>query len=382
MTAIAAPMLCSCDHVITAHDATGACGADGCTCTRFAFAAPAAPAPSEPEPTLVRFGGRHNEALPWNPLPFMEEYLAELEHGESPKSPEYLRPVKVGLGHFAAFAASEGVTAPNDITRDLIVRFQSHLTTLHSRQTGRPLSLSYRQQVMKYLRGWINWLEGTRRIDDSPWYRIRVGRVAKQPKPLEDAELLALFDAHARQAFSIAPFSFHRREVILTLLYGWGLRLHELQGLNEHQFRDGATHVIARNKGGGSKKLPVSPEMHSVILRWLPHRARRAVPGEDALIIDQSGGRLSLARIREIVIDCGERANITINPHRLRDTCATSLLEANVPVEQIMAILGHTKRERTMSYARVSDTRIAESHGGAMDPRLQVLLGHTRPAAR
>jgi integrase/recombinase XerD len=323
------------------------------------------------EPKRVYFGGKSKTPLPWNPLPFMEEYLQNLAVDE--RASEYLRPVKVGLSHFATFAAAEGIKHPNEITRAHILRFQAYLTSL-TQQTGAPLSLAYRQQLMKYVRGWVNWLVEVPYIDTNPWIRIRIGRVAKQPKPLEDDDLAALFDAHRRGAFRIPPFPFHRREVILVLLFAWGLRIHELQSLNVAQLDQRLEFVTVRNKGGGTKPEPYGDELKGVVRRWLSVRAKNARFDEDALLIDQSGNRLSIAMIRKIVTECGTSAGLSINPHRLRDTFGTTMLDHDVPVERIMVLMGHTQRSQTMAYSRVNNPKVKESHDAVMTPLINKLL--------
>lgn len=329
----------------------------------------------EPDGTdRVYFGGKGNKANPWHPLPYMNEYLYELENAETPRSAEYLRPVRAGLGHFAEWAPSEDIKHPNEIRREHLLRFQAHLTTLTGVQSGKPLSLAYRQQVMKYLRGWVNWLEAVKYIDTNPWYRVKIGRVPKQPKPLEDDELAMLFTAHRNQAFAIPPFAFHRREVILVLLFGWGLRIHELQSLNVAAMPMNVEWVTVRNKGGGTKVEPYSAEMKMVVQRWLIQRAQSARFGEDALLIDNSGGRLSIARIRDIVTECGSRAGLTINPHRLRDTFATKMLDGDQPIERIMKMMGQTQQSTTLSYARVNNPKVKESHEKVIGPLLRGLL--------
>lgn len=320
------------------------------------------------------FGGQRNKPMEWKPLPYMEEYLLELSRGEEPRAPDYLTSVRVGLGHFGLFTSAEGIRHPSEITRDLLLRFQAHLADLTNKRTGAPLSLSYRQQLMKYVRGWINWLVDVRYIDESPWYRIRVGRIQKHPKPLEVHEVEELFEAHRGQAFSIPPFAFHRREVILVLLFGWGLRIHELQGLNVGQMPMTADVVYVRNKGGGSKAEPYSDVMKAVVLRWLSQRAKSARHDEDALIIDQTGGRLSIARIRQIVTDCGARAGISINPHRLRDTFGTTMLDGDAEIERVMKMMGHTQRSQTLAYSEIRHRKLKETHDRVMNPVLEQLV--------
>lgn len=324
------------------------------------------------------FGGKSPQPLPWNPLPYMQEYLDDLAvNGRTtgePVSEGYLRMVRVGLSRFAAFAAGEGIRHPGEITRAHLLRYQAHLME-ETNSKGEPLKVAYRQQLLSYLRGWVYWLVDVQHIEKSPWIGIKVGRTRKVAKPLEEDEIAALFATHRQQAFSISPFVFHRREVIIALLYGWGLRIHELQSLNVSQMDMRLEWVDVRNKGGGSKSMPYADTLKQSVQRYLVHRASHAVVGEDALLIQQSGARLSIGSIRKIVTELGDKAGVAINPHRLRDTFGTVMLDNDVAVERIMKMMGHTNRAQTLAYARVNDHKVKESHDAVMNPTLGRLLG-------
>lgn len=330
---------------------------------------------NEPPPAKVKgkpFGGRVEPALIWEPLPYMDDYLENMRINEHPWN--YRRMARTGLGHFANYANAAGITHPDELTRTHILHFQVYVSNLR-KSNGEPLAVSYRQQLLKYVRAWINWLEDLDYIETNPWIRIKVGSVKKKPKPLEDDEVAQLFDTHRQQAFSIAPFAFHRREVALTLLYSWGLRLHELNSLNVSALDMRLDWVIVRNKGGGTKTLPYGPELKQIIQRWLVWRGKHGVVGEDALLIDQSGKRLSTSMIYKIITELGARSGVAINPHRLRDTFGTVMLDNDVPIERISKMMGHTNRAQTLAYARVNDKKLAESHGSVMGPLLDKLVG-------
>ena len=320
------------------------------------------------------FGGKAPVALPWHPLPHMDEYLTELATSEQPRASGYIKPIKVGLAHFAAFCIVEDIKHPGEIKREHLLRFQAYLTTTVRSQLGEPLSLAYRQQLMKYVRGWINWLEEVQHIVGNPWYAIKVGRVAKVPKPLEDDEIGALFSAHRSGAFSITPFYFHRREVILVLLFAWGLRIHELQALNVANMDARLNAVTVRNKGGGSKQMPYGSEVKLVVQRWLNVRSQHGTYADDALLIDSQGGRLSIQMMRRIVTECGTRAGLSMNPHRLRDSFGTTMMDHDVQVEHIMKLMGHTQRSQTLAYARINDPKLLQSHERVMSPLVAKLL--------
>jgi site-specific recombinase XerD len=318
------------------------------------------------------FGGKSPKALPWRPLPHMQEYLDDLAAGETTDA--YIKSAKVGLSHYATFLRNEGVQHPDEIERHHILRFQAYLTTLISSQRGQPLSLAYRQQIMKYIRTWMYWCMELDYVTGNPWVRIRVGQQLKKPKPLDDDEIAQLFETHRSQAFSITPFSFHRRETILVLLYGWGLRIHELQSLTVTQLDMRLDFVTCRNKGGGEKVLPYATEMKEIVARWLGQRAKKAIPGEDALLIDHQGQPMRSAVIYKVVTELGARAGVAINPHRLRDSFGTKLLENDVPVERVMKMMGHTQRAQTLAYAKVMDHTLKSSHDAVMNPLLHRLV--------
>jgi integrase/recombinase XerC len=309
-------------------------------------------------------------AIKFRPLPHMEEYLEEL--AIAGKNKDYLRTLRNGLSHFADFMRSEGVLHPEEITRIHLVRFQGHVNDREN------WSKSYRIAVMKKVRAWMNWMESTGKIHVNPWKSIKLGHVPKQPNPLSDDDFEQLFNTHRQGAFSMTPFGFHRREMILCLLYSWGLRIHELESINIVDMD--ATHdsVRVRNKGGTWKSLPFSPETKRVFQRWSAVRGRHAIPEENALLITQGGKRLTKDDIYKIVVALGEKAGVSVNPHQLRDTCGTHLLDDDVPVERVSKILGHTNTRQTLAYARVNNHKVAESHQNSMDPRLRNLFHSTR----
>lgn len=309
---------------------------------------------------------------PWNPLPHMDDYLEEL--GTEEKAPSYIRMVKLGLRFFSDYLREQGITHPEEVTRMHIVRFQGALGEMVNPETQEAYALSYRSKIMAYVKGWFTWMEEAEILEESPWVRIRVPRVPKKSKPLENDDVVSLFETHRKQAFTMDPFDFHEREVVLVLLYSWGLRAHELCSLNLSQMDLAAEAVKVRNKGGTQKVLPYGEVEKTAISRWVRHRARYANRDEDALLVTRQGVRMNPKRVWTIITNLGNRAGVDVNPHRFRDTLGTKLLDNDVPVEIIMKILGHTTRSQTMAYARLNDPVIARAHGAVIQGDLGGLL--------
>ena len=320
------------------------------------------------------------EALPWNPLPFMDDYLEELAANEMAKT--YRKMVKVGLRFFSDYMATEGIRHPEEVNRMHIVRFQAHLGDLVNPKTGGQYALSYRQKIMAYTKGYFTWLVETENLTDTPWVRIRIGRSPKKPNPLEPDQVVALFSAHKKQAFTMDAFDYHQREVILTLLYSWGLRVHELASINIENVDMRLNQVTVRNKGGGVKDLPYGEVEKTVISRWVRHRARYVQRGEDALLVNRRGVRINTQRIWEIVKLLGERAGVEVNPHRFRDTLGTTMLDHDVPVQIVMKLLGHSNTAQTLAYARVNDPTVTRAHEEVMGPGLRSLLTFDAPGGK
>lgn len=309
--------------------------------------------------------------LTFDPLPHMVEYLEE-KRAEG-LHPKYVQGVRNALSHFAAYIKQLGVHTQYDIERQHLIQYQGWVNQ-------QDWARSYRIELMKRVRAWLNWLVDIGYLDDNPWIRIRLGKVEKKPKPLSDHDLDRLFEAHRRGAISMSPFAFHRREMILCLLYGWGLRIHELVALDVKEMDVRQDFVVARNKGGGSKTLPYLPEMKKAFLRWSQVRARHAVMMNDALIITRGGDRMPEGQIYKIITELGQAAGVAINPHRLRDTCATNLLDDNVELERVRQILGHTNLRQTLQYANVNNRLVLEAATRSMDPRLSRLFKRTAGA--
>lgn len=307
------------------------------------------------------------------PFPTLDEYLMELEL--TLKSITFQRSAKNATTHFANFLHREGVTHPLNIDRMVILRFQAMVNG------STTWAESYKQQLMKMVRHYMNWLTDVGHIPANPWVRIKVGVTPKRPKPLSDEELNMLFAAHKQGAFTMSPFTYHRREMILALLFSWGLRVHELEALTIAAMDTRLDFVTCVNKGGGTKVMPFSPELKKIYQRYVTQRGRYAKTGIDALIITSEGERMNKDYISKIVADLGRAAGLDINAHMLRDTCGTNMLDANVPIERVAKLLGHANVRMALAYSEVRDKKVAEDHERAMDPRIRLLFGNTRDLA-
>ena len=155
-----------------------------------------------------------------------------------------------------------------------------------------------------------------------------------------------------------------RDAVILELLYSCGLRLSELAAVDVASF-DADTREI-RVIGKGSKERIVivgRPAAQAIAdyLDWarpeLLSEAREPLPyGEDPLLLNRYGARLSRRSIEKIVSTSAARAATRpgVHPHTLRHTFATHLMDGGADIRVVQELLGHASPTTTEIYTHVT----------------------------
>lgn len=306
--------------------------------------------------------GIGREPLRFEPMPYMEEYLEHLRSRLLSRA--YIHMVRVGLIHFSHYCQERNLNHTENIKRSDIVGFVSWIGQKEWKDT-------YQSSLQYYVRTWLNWCAENEYLEHgSPWVRIPIKQPRRPLNPITPTEVSAVFLAHRRQAFRLTPFVFHRREVILALLFGWGLQVAELEALNLANMDLRLPSVTIRR----GKILPYPLPLKEVIQRWVNVRPQHAEYGEDALLINFQGKRLTSHRIREIVTASGTRAGVDLSPRDLRDSHALELVDAEISINHIAKLLGNKNLEGAKHYASHRDEKIAQSHAKAMNARLRSLL--------
>ena len=159
--------------------------------------------------------------------------------------------------------------------------------------------------------------------------------------------------------------------MIMELLYGSGLRLSELHGINLVDVDQAGEQVKVRGKGMKERIVPLTRAAGAALLRYLPRRLdlRRKGEGiEEALLLNRSGGRLSRRTIQKTVRRLLEKASGADDAtvHSLRHSFATHLLDAGADLIAVKELLGHVSLSTTQIYTHTSRERLKrvyrESH--------------------
>lgn len=206
--------------------------------------------------------------------------------------------------------------------------------------------------LRRTLNGFFKWLEEEDYILKNPMRKIKKIRgeiVVKDPFTEEEIELI-------RDACITL-----RELALIDFLNTSGVRAQELCNLNIVDIDLDNRMGMVYGKGKKQRKIYFS-EAAKVHLRKYLNRRKDHNPALFVTSI-QPYNRLSKRGLEYILACIGERACVDdVHPHKFRRTLATRLLSRGMPVEQVQLILGHTKVETTLIYAKVSDQDVRINH--------------------
>ncbi|MFZ3142199.1 tyrosine recombinase XerC [Polaromonas sp.] len=244
---------------------------------------------------------------------------------------------------------------------------------MHSRgRSGRGIAL-----ILSGWRGFYTWLGREGLVPGNPVQDVRSPKVAKPlPKALsvDEAVQLASFEAEASAG---DPFLEARDQCITELLYGCGLRIGELVGLDAQasakargwiDLDGGDAHVLG--KGEKRRSVPVGAPALQSLQKWLAIRslwARPGAPGGEALFINQHGGRLTPQHIRVRLKQRSQQAGLAtpVHPHMLRHSFASHVLQSSGDLRAVQELLGHASITTTQAYTRLDFQHLAKIYDAA-----------------
>lgn len=242
--------------------------------------------------------------------------------------------------------------ALEEVEAELLIKYVRGRTTFRAKGT-----LSH---ILSILRGWgeflvnqdiwtsnpLRWIQGPKIRSRVP---VRIGKAAM--------EQLWRGAAESRQNYNRYLWL-----AVLSLLYGTGLRRGELQRLNLTDFDLPQRLLKMDGRKTGRERMAALPELACQCLEmYLPQRANQLQKfgvgtAQDALLVNQSGGRLSGTAISLGIKRIARRGGLEdITLHQFRHTCASDLLEAGVRLPEVQRQLGHASVTTTMRYLHVAD---------------------------
>ena len=273
-------------------------------------------------------------------------FLEELQRNNA--SPHTIAAYESDLRQFLDYFSPPGVEPPGPAEFD-VLKVREWLAGLY----GQKLSAVSMRRKLAALRVFFRFLvrEGL-----APMNAPRLLRTPRAPKKLPDVmtaeQANTLLDGVA--AGKLERPHPARDLAILELLYGCGLRVSELVGLNLDDLDRSERWLRVRGKGRKERQVPFGGKAAEALERYLAERSSR----EMALFLNHRGGRLTDRGVRGIVklyatLIAGDSS---VHPHSFRHAFATHLLGDGADLRSIQELLGHARLSTTQKYTQVTLT--------------------------
>jgi integrase/recombinase XerC len=228
---------------------------------------------------------------------------------------------------------------------------------------ARKNSLSSRSIALRLssIRGFCAYLVQQGQLTQNPASSIQAPKQAKPlPKQLNVDEMHQLLDIREDDLLAL------RDKAMMELMYSCGLRLSELANLNIKSIQpDGQLRVIG--KGSKERLLPIGRVALEALSVWLKIRPELASSEEPALFVSMLKNRIGTRQIAKRMKLWASRQNLeqSVNPHKLRHSFATHVLESSSDLRGVQELLGHANLSTTQIYTHLNFQHLAHVYDDA-----------------
>ena len=276
------------------------------------------------------------------------KYLGEL--GRRGASKHTVRNYASDLEQFATYFEPPGETAPETGGLDLTL-LREWLAGLYDLGLS---TVSVRRKLAA-IRAMFKFLLREGVLQTNVTSRLRTPKVKQRLPDVMSAEKTNdMLDAVAGSPREPGAGALERDVAFLELLYGCGIRVGELVGIDLEDIDLQESWLRVRGKGNKERQVPIPGRAAAAVERYLT--VRIAPPGERALFLNSRGARLGDREVRRLVklyalVATGDS---TVHPHSFRHAYATHLLSDGADLRAIQELLGHARLSTTQKYTQVS----------------------------
>lgn len=284
----------------------------------------------------------------------LDEYLLHLKV-ERGLAANTLSAYARDLADFARFVSHRGRNQAADIESSDVADWSQGLA-----RGGRRASTQARMLVS--VRGFFRWLEREGLLDALPTAHVDVPKTVRPlPRIVDSDETRRLLTACGDDL---------RDRALVALLYGAGLRVSEVVGLELGGLHLEAGVVQVMGKGSKERLVPMADIVAESCRRYVESarpqhpeavRSERLFPGR------ARGGGLSrqtvFIRLRRLALAAG--FDRPISPHKLRHGFATDLVRGGADLRSVQAMLGHADLRTTEIYTQVDDEHLRRAYDSA-----------------
>jgi integrase/recombinase XerD len=286
-------------------------------------------------------------------------------------SPKTVEGREENLRTFIAWLDERGIRRPQEVTKPIIERYQSHLF-VYRKKDGQPLSARTQHGHITPIRAWFKWLARQNFILYNPASDLDLPRLDRRlPRnvlTVKEAEtVLAVPDLETSTGV--------RDRAMLEVLYSTGMRRMELMHLQVFDVDvERGTVMIRHGKGKKDRMVPIGERALAWVEKYRDDVRPELATGADAgtLFLTHLGEAFSPNRLTQLVREHVQAAQVGKSGacHLFRHTMATLMLENGADIRYIQAILGHAELSTTQIYTQVSIRQLKAIHTATHPARL------------
>ena len=248
---------------------------------------------------------------------------------------------KRDLEKFGSFLLKQKISTYEEINSDTCSRWigDLYLNEIDAKSIQRHISS---------LKGFFSFLIKNNIVINSPMSNIVSPKATKKlPNVLspEEIEILVSFSPKSAQDF--------RDIAIIELIYSSGLRVSEATNVKLDDFEDNRNFLRVLGKGSKTRLVPVGQYANDAISAWL--EKRNSIHSESKyLFLNLRGKKISTRSVQERIRKISVIQGLPpVNPHMLRHSFATHLLESSGDLRSIQELLGHSSLSTTQIYTKL-----------------------------
>ncbi|PKH19596.1 tyrosine recombinase XerC [Enterobacterales bacterium CwR94] len=228
-----------------------------------------------------------------------------------------------------------------------------------SRRAGlQPASLALR---LSALRSFLDWQVSQGVLKANPAKGIATPRAPRHlPKNIDVDEVNRLLTIDDNDPLAV------RDRAMLEVMYGAGLRLSELTGIDISHLDLAVGEVWVLGKGSKERRLPIGRTAATWLEKWLLMRDLLG-PQDNAVFISSQGKRISTRNVQKRFAEWGVKQGVSshIHPHKLRHSFATHMLESSGDLRAVQELLGHANLSTTQIYTHLDFQHLASVYDAA-----------------
>ncbi|MGH9480581.1 MAG: tyrosine recombinase XerC [Terriglobales bacterium] len=279
-------------------------------------------------------------------------FLRHHLQGERRASPHTVRNYGADLRQFATFCGPRQAPATIEITR-----IRQFLAQLYEQGCGKATVARHLSTLRAFFRYCVR--EGV--VAENPARLLASPKLGRHLPAIPSTEQVnRLLDQPRAQP---APYP-EREQAMLELLYGCGLRVSELTGLDlgDVDFTEGTVRVLG--KGQRERVVPFGRKAAAALEAYLAqrHEVPPRPPNNPALFLNFRGRRLTPRSVARVVKAAARAFGLPLDlhPHSLRHAFASHLLSEGADLRAIQEMLGHQSLATTQRYTRTDIRQLTE----------------------